>query len=308
MLNLSIPARLASLTTVLMALLVGSNLYLQRQLNEGSQAFSEDVRLVGNLRSAIDASQSFGDLKYWLLELAVDPQPRSEENALRARDELAAHLDSLERVEPETAAVLRLETGALMDSTMIAIEAYNDGNAAQGNSFLAKGLEHIRVVDRRLDGLVRVLETEMRDRRAAALVDAQHAESVSIIVVLLGALLGAGLTIVVLRSINVPLRELVRSIREITGGDLDADIPDAGRDEIGAMTRTLAMYRESLAERERLTAQNEATTQRLNRTRSARSQQQPIPGAGLSRPRPSREVGYELRGGHAPGGRARPGR
>ena len=72
--SLSIPARLVSLTAILLLVLVSSNLYLNQNLAQGVDALYEDARLVDNLRNAIDASQAFGDLKYWLLELAVGPR------------------------------------------------------------------------------------------------------------------------------------------------------------------------------------------------------------------------------------------
>ena len=46
-------------------------------------------------------------------------------------------------------------------------------------------------------------------------------------------------------------------MRGITGGDLAAPIPPPGRDEIGAMAHTLALFRDSLIERARLAAESE---------------------------------------------------
>ena len=46
-------------------------------------------------------------------------------------------------------------------------------------------------------------------------------------------------------------------MQAITGGNLDIAIPAEGHDEIGAMTHTLKLFRNSLAERERLTTERE---------------------------------------------------
>ena len=59
-------------------------------------------------------------------------------------------------------------------------------------------------------------------------------------------------TALIVRSINAPLRRLERSMNAITQGRLDVPIPKAGRDEIGGMTRALAMLRDSLIESHRL--------------------------------------------------------
>ena len=61
-----------------------------------------------------------------------------------------------------------------------------------------------------------------------------------------------GITALIVRSINAPLRELERSMSAITQGRLDVPIPRATRDEIGGMTRALAMLRDSLIESHRL--------------------------------------------------------
>ena len=257
MFQVTIPSRLVALSSVLVIVIVGSNLYLSEKLSQGSEVLAAGERLVTNLKTAIDASKSFGDLKYWLLELGVSKRPRTDENVLQAQNELAAKLDSLEEFDAETVAVLRLEVGALMDTTMIAIEVYNADDPSLGDSFLAKGLEHIWVVDRRLSGLVNNLEAEVAARRDAALTDARHAVDASRMTMVLSATLGIALTLLVVRSITVPLKRLMSAMSAITGGDLDADIPTPGRDEIGAMSRALSMLRTSLAERQRLMAARE---------------------------------------------------
>jgi signal transduction histidine kinase/DNA-binding response OmpR family regulator len=65
------------------------------------------------------------------------------------------------------------------------------------------------------------------------------------------------LTLVILRSIAVPLRHLVGAIDGLSAGNLSVPIPAAGADEIGAMARTLGMFRDSLKERDRFAAEAE---------------------------------------------------
>ncbi len=66
------------------------------------------------------------------------------------------------------------------------------------------------------------------------------------IVVSAAVLVGAMLTLLVLRSIAVPLRRLVVAMRGLNAGDLAVEIPAAGPDEIGAMAHTLAAFRDTL--------------------------------------------------------------
>ncbi len=92
-----------------------------------------------------------------------------------------------------------------------------------------------------------VVQTEKTATTAAILVGG---------VVLIGSLL----TLLVLRSIVGPLRRLNRVIGDLTEGRYDVDIPEEGGDELGAMARTLSLFRESAIEKKKL--EDEAERQR----------------------------------------------
>jgi signal transduction histidine kinase len=59
------------------------------------------------------------------------------------------------------------------------------------------------------------------------------------------------LTLLVLRSIVVPLRRLVAAMDGLNAGNVDVPIPAAGGDEIGAVARTLAKFRDTLEDERR---------------------------------------------------------
>jgi two-component system NtrC family sensor kinase len=69
---------------------------------------------------------------------------------------------------------------------------------------------------------------------------------------------GALLTFFVLRSIAGPLRRLVFAIDGLNAGNTEVPIPAPGPDEIGAMARTLALFRDSLKELHETLARLEA--------------------------------------------------
>ncbi len=257
MFQVSIPSRIIILSSVLLLVIIASNVYLRGKIGQGAEMLVTDERLIGKLDTAIDANKVFGDLKYWLLELSVDPRARTEDNVIAARRVLAEKLDNLEAFDSEGVAVLRIEVGSLMDTTLIAIESYAENQRALGDAFLAKGLDHIRVVDRRLSDLVNNFNNEAAARRHDALADAQRASDASLAATLVAILLGIGLTVLVVRSITRPLNRLMAAMTAIIGGDLDAEIPAPGRDEIGAMNRALGLFRDSLKERQQLMADRE---------------------------------------------------
>jgi PAS domain S-box-containing protein len=257
MLKVSIPSRMIMLSSALLLVIIASNAHLRGKIGQGAEMLVTDERLIERLDTAIEANRAFGDLKYWLLELSVGPRERTEENVIDSRRVLAEKLEDLESFDPEGVAVLRIEVGSLMDTTLIAIESYAEDKRTLGDTFLAKGLEHIRVVDRRLSDLVNNFDNEVAARRRDALVDARRASETSLLVTMIATLLGIGLTVLVVRSITGPLDRLMAAMTAIIGGDLDAEIPPAGRDEIGAMTRALGLFRDSLKERQQLMAERE---------------------------------------------------
>ncbi len=257
MLKVSISSRVIMLSSALLLVVIASNAYLRGKINQGAEMLITDERLIDKLDTAIAASKAFGDLKYWLLELGVGPRDRTEENVIDSRRVLTEKLDNLEAFDPEGVAVLRIEVGSLMDTTLIAIESYAEKKQALGDTFLRKGLDHIRVVDRRLSDMVRNFDNEVAVRRHEALDDARRAGDASLVVTVVATLLGIVLTVLVVRSITVPINRLMSAMTAIIGGDLDAEIPSPGRDEIGAMARTLVLLRDSLRDRQQLMAERE---------------------------------------------------
>jgi signal transduction histidine kinase len=61
-------------------------------------------------------------------------------------------------------------------------------------------------------------------------------------------LAGTLLTVLVWHSISVPLRALVTAMNGLIDGKIEVEIPPAGPDEIGAMARILALFRDTLFE------------------------------------------------------------
>ena len=264
----SIRARLVFLAILLLAILTVSTVTLTRQVSTGAAALAEEARLVTVLKTANKTAKDFGDLKYWLTDLAVSLLVRSEQNANAARDLLTADLAALAPYDPEGVRAIQAEIGALMDQALKAVDAYTNEQRVVGNALMAQTRSHIQTIDATLAKTVERLEGEAVAKRDAATRDAEAAVRLSLITGILAFLLAAALTAVILRSIIRPLRRLEGAMEAITGGRLDEPLPPAGRDEIGAMTRTLGLLRQSLIEREQLERERrdaEAEAQRAQR-------------------------------------------
>ncbi|SPH17104.1 Signal transduction histidine-protein kinase BarA [Defluviimonas aquaemixtae] len=252
MARVSILARLVFLSVVLLAFLVATNAFLSSRLSRNADAISEGATAIGVLTRANAASTHFGELKYWLSDLSVSLLMRSEQNALAAREALEAELTALEPVAPDHVATIRTEIEGLLEQSFLAVDAYTEDQRVLGNSLVAKGQAHIRSVDAELGALVAELQAEAVAKSDAAYSEAARAVRLSTAIVIAAGLVGLLLTLLIVGSITSPLRRLLTAMREITDGNLAAELPRPGHDEIGAMTRTLGLFRDSLVERERL--------------------------------------------------------
>jgi signal transduction histidine kinase/DNA-binding response OmpR family regulator len=267
MLRLSISARLVLLSAALLLILIGTNSYLNQQLKSGADALEAEARYVEILRTASAAEKSFGDLKYWLTDLAVSLLNLSEQRAQEAKGRLDTQLAALEPSDAATVAQIRTEVDGLMKSALEAVDAYTDDRRVIGNTLMAQARVHIGAVDQMLAQLV----SKLRDEAARASTDAQtraaQAVRVSWTIVIVAGLFALLLTVLILRSIVLPLGRISEAMRGLTGGRTDVDIPPAGHDELGAMARTLAMFRDGLIERNRLAEEREQAHRRAELAR-----------------------------------------
>jgi signal transduction histidine kinase/DNA-binding response OmpR family regulator/HAMP domain-containing protein len=275
MTRLSITARLVLLSAALLVILVATNFYLNHELRDGADALVAEARYVETLKTASAVEKSFGDLKYWLTDLAVSLLNLSEERAREARKRLDGQLTTLEPYDAKAVGAIRHEVDALMSRALDAVDAYTNDRRVIGNMLMAEARVHISAVDDQLAQMVTRLRGQAAEASEAAQLRSARAVRVSWAIVVAATLLGLALTVLILRSIVLPLGSIREAMAALTSGRTDVQIPTAGHDELGAMARTLAMFRESLVERNRLSEERERTLQRLkiarDEARSARN-------------------------------------
>jgi signal transduction histidine kinase len=262
--RVSIAARLVGLSLILAGLAVVTNIYLIRALDRAVTTADESQRLVTRIDDAQAVDKAFGDLRYWLTDLAVSQLMLSERNAAAARTELQQRLDKLADQQPDLAAAIRREVAAFDTQAMQAVDAYTAGQRVVGNARLAEARGHGRQVDTLLENLENRLSRREQDVRDAVVASGASAARMALAVVLFTLLLAGGLTVLVLRSILRPLSQLVAALEATRRGDLLAPLPPPSRDEIGAMTRAVTLFREGEAERARLQRDAQAQRQLLD--------------------------------------------
>ena len=98
---LSIRSRLSFLSVTLVLSLILTNLLLINQTRHQGRLIIEQAHNIGIISDVYKAVQNFGDLKYWLKDLAVSQLAYSAQRASVARDRLELQLASLETKMPE---------------------------------------------------------------------------------------------------------------------------------------------------------------------------------------------------------------
>src|SRR5216683_999958 len=249
--GLTIRTRLILLASAALVVLIATNAYLTRVLSENSAGMVEAAGLLTGIEQADSARIAFGEVRYWMTDLAVSQLTLSERKAAAARARMERHLDKLAPWNPERIAAVRSELAQFDEFAAKAVDQYTNDRRVVGNSLLAQARRHSMAVDQLLESIVGDLTGEALAARERVVAEAAAATRLSRIVVSAAVLVGALLTVLLLRSIVVPLHRLVVAMDGLDAGNVDVPIPEAGADEIGVVARTLAKFRDTLTEERR---------------------------------------------------------
>ena len=156
--RLTIRARLIILSGVLLCMLVATNLYLTSKLANNSAAVAKETELSGIIDSANSARIAFGEMRYWLTDLAVSLLTPSERNAAAARSRMDGYLDQLALRKPKLVAAVRAERNEFEKSANDAVDRYTNDQRVLGNSQLAQARDHSVKVDQLLFSLIERIE------------------------------------------------------------------------------------------------------------------------------------------------------
>jgi signal transduction histidine kinase len=269
MARLTIRTRLILLTSAGLLVLIATNFYLTRALSENSAGMVKAAGLLKGIEQADSAQIAFGEMRYWMTDLAVSQLTLSERNAAAARARMEEHLGKLAPWNPERIAAVRSEVAQYDEFADKAVDEYTNDRRVIGNSLLAQARQHSVVVDQLLGSIVADLTSEALVARERAVAESASATRLSRIVMAAAVLVGALLTFLLLRAIVVPLRRLVAAMDGLNTGNVDVAIPKAGADEIGAVARTLSRFRDTLVEQNRRERELRAAHEELKATQAS---------------------------------------
>src|SRR5690348_3061438 len=109
MARLTIRTRLILLTSAGLLVLIATNLYLVHALRQNAAGMVEAAGLLRGIEQADSARIKFGEVRYWMTDLAVSQLTLSERNAAAARAQMEEHLGRLMPWNPERIAAVRSE-------------------------------------------------------------------------------------------------------------------------------------------------------------------------------------------------------
>ncbi len=256
--RLSIKTRVLLVTAILTTVLAGTTFYMTTKLADNSRAVAKTAELAQLSELANQIRSAFGEYRYWLTDLAVSLLRLSEVNANAAKERLSAKLDELARSRPEIAAAIKQEVEQFGTDANRAVDEYTDDHRVIGNTYLATARQHSIAIDATITNFVDGLDREAAQARSRVQAEVAETTVLASTVTAITILLGIIATLVVLRSISRPLDDVVGAMTGITAGNLNARIPASAPDEIGAMAHTLELFRDSILERTKLSAQSEA--------------------------------------------------
>ena len=246
------------LSSALLLVLIATNIYLARKLDDNTAGTRRPRTCSQAIEQANNAQIAFGEMRYWMTDLAVSLLTLSETKAKAAEARTERYLDELAPLRPQAIAAIRAEVAEYRDLAAQAVEAYTDDQRVIGNTLLAQARTHSIKADELLAAIVAELSAEAIAARDRVVAEAASAIRLSQIVVAAAVLVGGVLTFLVLGSIAVPLRRLVAAMNGLNAGNLAVSIPSGGPEEIGAMARTLRAFRDTMRDLRQALARFEA--------------------------------------------------
>ncbi len=265
--RISIMSRLIILSTVLLSVPVGMHLYLRDVLTKDKRVLVESTETVNALKVVHAASREFSGLRFALANMDRKNHQAMWLLAAKADKELKGHLSILKNRHPVAVEKIAQELATLWQSAESMNVAFDKGQTTKAGELWQAALPHIETIDVLTTRIVANLEEQAVTKLRKADLNAAVAINLSLAFVVLASLFWLGSTIVVLRSITKPLGELTVAISEITTGNLEAELPTPGQDEIGAMAHTLSLFRDSLLERNRLQVEQKKAQEEAQRAR-----------------------------------------
>ena len=268
--SVSVRGRLLSLSLGLMAVLGCTTMLLgfviqQREAQEAEQKQQYDrLQAITTVRESLTTVRHFqGQINVAKLLADKELQARLEQRLATVRSELEMALQRAEKFDPASAAIVRDQWRQSISGARKFMEAL----ASKSDNAAGLAMETFR----NLDTIESTLQQAgIRERMRADEISqdqirrARAAVRLSLIIIFGAVLLGVLLSLLILRSIVLPLQTTVAVLRQINAGETMVDMPPLSNNEFGDMALALRQFRDQ-AERLRHLAYTDELTGLGNR-------------------------------------------
>ncbi|MFD2739515.1 response regulator [Sulfitobacter aestuarii] len=249
--------RISSLSAGLLFTLMLSAAVMAWELLNNLHRVEDSTERFRRLQVAAEADSSFGELRFWLTDLSVSLLTLSERRAEAARERLETHLAQMESFAPDATQEIRAGVEAYVENALRAADAYTEDRRVIGNTLSSQARIGSSAVNAALEALMADLAREAAQSEQAATQAARDAVMRAIIAFGVIALVGALLTIWVVRSILKPLGAIDTAIGELNAGASEVTLPPEGPDELGRVSGTVRALRDSQIRQRQLKAEAE---------------------------------------------------
>lgn len=211
----------------------------------------------------------FSELRYWLFDLAASWQNESERNAENKKTALVTALKSLTGVSADQKASLLTSIDAFYATMIEAVDAHVDNNRVLGNSLSFKARTNSEEIGKSITVWVVNAENNLRnaqinmnsaidnvrasgeavEKSGQRVVDANRAIRAIVVTLFAVSLLGGFiLTLMLVRSIVVPLRKLLSAMENVASGEgsLTERLPANGSDELSQLGAAFNRFAEKI--------------------------------------------------------------
>ena len=237
--NVSITQKLMAMAGAILLLAGGAQVYLAYEIDLSDEVINgvidEQALILARLHTIQATANQFGDMRYWLTDLAVSWQNESEENAEAALESLQTLLGELESTDREVVAAIRPLIQQFHDVMIEAVDAYVDDNRVLGNSKVADGRAHVVTVNNELRQILTAADEQAKN--------ATQALTLNNSALLFTALIGLAVAFVIGSMLT-----WLGDANQISEGNLSTEIEVSSTDETGQLLRSFATMQSNLRE------------------------------------------------------------
>lgn len=247
----SLMVLMVGLVVLMAAAIVAAASVAGWQIEKSQAANARQEQASERAERAVSASRAFDRVSYRSVELAVTLSDESFDALTDARTLLSGHLDAMQGHAPELAGYVSEEMARLDELTLTALDHYILEERTEGNAVMEEVRAIITDVDTRLAGYVTQLRADVDAWQAQAQQASSAVRRVTLMLILVGVAGPIAFGALLFASVVRPMIGLTKATARLAAGDLNTSIPSAGRgDEIGALARSVAVFRDSLTEAE----------------------------------------------------------